>query len=68
MSAAGDFYLGQVALCDKAAAAASLPNQRDKYVRAGAAWQALADREIGIRAARDKQAAEKAALRIAAEG
>jgi hypothetical protein len=44
MSAASTFYLAQAALCAKAAAAATLPNQRERALRAQEAWQALADR------------------------
>lgn len=62
MSASGKFYLAQAATCAQAAENTALANQRDKYLRAQAAWQALADREIGIVAARDLREAEKAAL------
>lgn len=62
MSASGEFYLAQVAQCARAAEEASLPNLRDKYVRAQAAWQALADRELKNDAAREKREAEKALL------
>ena len=62
MSASGKFYLAQAALCAQSAQSTLLGNQRDKYLRAEAAWQALADREIGIVAARDLRDAEKAAL------
>ena len=61
MSASGKFYLAQVALCAQSAETTPLANQREKYLRAQAAWQALADREIGIVAARDLREAEKAA-------
>jgi hypothetical protein len=59
MSTAG-FYLTQAEQCAKAAADTLLDNQRDKYLRAQAAWQALADREDTVKAARDKRDAEKA--------
>ena len=61
MSASGKFYLAQAALCAQSAQGTALANQREKYLRAQAAWQALADREIGIVAARDLREAEKAA-------
>lgn len=61
MSASSQFYLSQAALCARSAAGASLANERDKYLRAQAAWQALADRELGIKAAREKRDAERAA-------
>jgi len=60
MSASGKFYLAQAALCALNAEQTALANQRDKYLRAQLAWQALADREIGIVAARDLRDAEKA--------
>jgi|GEM_PF-742699 len=64
MSASCQFYLDQAALCAKSAACATLDNQRATYVRAGAAWQALADREIEITIAREKRDAEKVARQI----
>ena len=65
MSASGKFYLAQAELCALSAEKTALANQKDKYLRAQAAWQALADREIGIVAARDLRDAEKAALGLA---
>jgi len=64
MSASCQFYLDQAALCAKSAERATLANQRETYVRAGAAWQALADREIDITTAREKRDAEKIARQI----
>ncbi len=64
MSASCQFYLDQAALCAQSAERATLANQRETYVRAGAAWQALADREIDIAAAREKRDAEKVARQI----
>ncbi|KUR78971.1 hypothetical protein AQZ49_05995 [Novosphingobium sp. FSW06-99] len=64
MSASCQFYLDQAALCAKSAERATLANQRETYVRAGAAWQALADREIDITIAREKRDAEKVARQI----
>jgi hypothetical protein len=64
MSASCQFYLDQAALCAKSAERATLDNQRATYMRAGAAWQALADREIEITAAREKRDAEKVARQI----
>jgi hypothetical protein len=37
------FYVEQAVSCGKAAAAATLANERDKFLQAQAAWQALAD-------------------------
>ena len=68
MSASGKFYLAQAELCAQSAEKTALANQKDKYLRAQAAWQALADRETGIVAARDLRDAEKAALGIAELG
>lgn len=59
MSTSG-FYLAQAANCARSAAATQLDNQRETYLRAQAAWQALADREIGVKAARDLREAERA--------
>jgi hypothetical protein len=64
MSASCQFYLDQAALCAKSAEGATLANQRATYERAGAAWQALADREIDIATAREKRDAEKVARQI----
>jgi hypothetical protein len=64
MSASCQFYLDQAALCAKSAQGAKLANQRETFVRAGAAWQALADREIDIAAAREKRDAEKVARQL----
>lgn len=61
MSGSSQFYLTQAALCAKSAQGTVLPNLRDKYLQAEAAWQALADRELGIRAAREQREADKAA-------
>lgn len=60
MSVSSQFYQNQASVCARSAEGTTLPNQRDKYLRAQAAWQALADREIGIKAARDLREAEKA--------
>jgi hypothetical protein len=64
MSASSQFYIDQAALCAKSAAGATLANQRETYMRAGAAWQALADRENDIAVAREKRDAEKVARQI----
>ena len=55
------FYLQQVANCAQAAAATPLANQRNKFLQAMAAWQALADRETAVREVRERREAEKAA-------
>ena len=52
LTVAGRFYLEQVATCAVAAASAALANQRETWLRAEAAWQALADREIRVTNAR----------------
>lgn len=58
MSVSGEFYLEQATLCASSAAAANLSNQRDTLLRACAAWQALADREFKVKAARELRALE----------
>ena len=66
MSVSGKFYLAQVAICERAAEDTVLANQRDKYLRAKAAWQALADRENDIAEARVQREADRAAMGDAA--
>ena len=66
MTASSQFYLAQAAICTKSAQNASLANQRDMYLRAGAAWQALADREDDVTAAREQRDADKVARQIIA--
>ncbi|WP_353228474.1 hypothetical protein [Novosphingobium sp.] len=66
MTASSQFYLAQAAICTKSAQNASLANQRDMYLRAGAAWQALADREDDVTAAREQRDADKVARQIVA--
>ncbi|MBS0255045.1 MAG: hypothetical protein JSS36_07525 [Proteobacteria bacterium] len=60
MSATCQFYLLQVDQCARAAAGAQLDNQRDIFLRAQAAWQSLADRELGNKLAREQREAERA--------
>ena len=67
MFASSQFYLNQAALCAKSAAGTLLPNQRETFLRAQAAWQALADREIEIKAARDLRDAERAEAGVSLE-
>ncbi len=61
MTASSEFYLVQAAQCARSAERATLANQRETYLRAGAAWQALADRELDVTTAREARDAEKAA-------
>jgi hypothetical protein len=63
MTVAGDFYEAQAAECARAAAASNLPMLRDKYLAAGAAWEALAEREALVAAARARRIAEEAMRR-----
>lgn len=67
MSVSTEFYLRQVAVCAKAASETPLANQRDIYLRAEAAWQALADREVRTKTAREQREAEKAEISVSAE-
>lgn len=60
MAVSSEFYLDQIAQCAEAAAAATLTNQRNKYLQARAAWQVLADREVLNEASRAKREAAKA--------
>ena len=52
MSPPANFYLEQVAICARAARDCRLDNEREKYLRSQAAWQALADRTIEVATAR----------------
>jgi hypothetical protein len=56
------FYIEQAASCGAAAAAATLANQRDKYLSAQTAWQTLADAAAKTR----DEAAKREAARSAA--
>lgn len=44
MSTPASFYRQQAENCARSAAATKLPNQRDTFLRAEAAWQDMADR------------------------
>jgi len=66
MSVTGDFYSDQARQCAEAAAACDLPMLREKYLSAGAAWEALAMRETNIARARERRIADQEA-RLAAE-
>ena len=67
MSATSDFYLAQAAENARAAAATQLDNVRERCLRSEAAWLAMADRLLRNEAARDQQAADKAAMQVDAE-
>ena len=60
MTVSGQFFLNQASSCATSAAGSKLANQRETYLRAQAAWQALADREFGLKAARAQREADKA--------
>ena len=62
MAEAGAFYARQAESCGKAAAAATLTNERDTFLQAQAAWQALADKTVFVQAQTAKREAERAAL------
>jgi hypothetical protein len=54
------FYIEQAAQCGAQASAATLDNERDKFLSAQAAWQGLADalaRSLAERAKREAAAA-----------
>jgi hypothetical protein len=53
------FYKQQAENCAKAAAAATLANERDKFLQAQAAWRSLADAMAFTQAAAAKREAER---------
>ena len=53
MSATDDFYRTQAKACAESAARAQLDNQRQIYLSAQRAWEALANRTADFLAARD---------------
>lgn len=59
MATSAQFYLQQAAICEEAAGAALLDNQRDTLQRSRAAWLALATRELEVQAARIKRDQER---------
>lgn len=60
MRATSDFFETQIGMCARQAAEAVLTNQRDMFLRAQAAWQALADKEQLAQAERGKRLPERA--------
>ncbi len=62
MSQPVSFYITQAANCATAAAAATLVNEREKYLSAQAAWQALADATAKTRDEAAKRDAARAAV------
>ncbi|MES2492992.1 MAG: hypothetical protein V4579_06885 [Pseudomonadota bacterium] len=62
MSVSDDFYITQAQICAKAADDTSLPMLQEKYRRAEAAWNTLANREADIKSARQRRESEKAAV------
>lgn len=60
MSATSEFYLARVAQCGREADEADLVNVRERWLRARATWQAMADRALKGEADRRQQAANKA--------
>jgi hypothetical protein len=65
MSQTAAFYVNQAASCEKAAAEASLANEREKFRQAQAAWQALADATIRTSEESAKRDAERKAAALA---
>jgi len=61
MTVAGEFYSDQARQCALAAAECDLPMLREKYLSAGAAWEALAQRETTIATARARRIADQEA-------
>lgn len=68
MSVTSDFYLARAAQCEREAGEADLINVRERCLRAGAAWQAMADRVLKGEADRMQHAADKAALQEQFDG
>lgn len=62
MAHQSEFYMQQAENCGTAAAAATLANERDKYLQAQAAWQALAAASAKIRDGAAKRDALRAGL------
>lgn len=52
MATPARFLLDQAESCARAAAAATLSNQRDTFLRSEAVWRTLAEREIATQTAR----------------
>jgi hypothetical protein len=66
MTTPASFYRLQAEACARSAAATNLPNQRDTFLRAAAAWQDMADRSqrtVDARLVRE----EESRARVAAE-
>lgn len=59
MAEAVAFYVRQAESCGKAAAESTLANERDKFLKAQAAWQALADKTALVQAQAAKREAER---------
>jgi hypothetical protein len=53
------FYEEQAEICARAAAEATLPNERDKFLQAQAAWKSLAEGRAFTQAAAAKREAER---------
>jgi hypothetical protein len=54
------FYLEQAAQCGRDAEAATLPLQRERFLRSQDAWQKLADQRGAVQAERHRLETEKA--------
>ncbi|MFA7603430.1 MAG: hypothetical protein WCY29_10525 [Novosphingobium sp.] len=59
MAEAISFYARQAESCAKAAAEATLANQKTKFLQAQAAWQALADKTALVQARAARREAER---------
>jgi hypothetical protein len=66
MSVTSDFYLARANECSREAEASTLDNVRERYLRAEAAWRAMAGRLQRGEQLRDEAATEKAARTEAA--
>ncbi len=61
MSTTSEFYLARAAECARDAAATTLDNVKDRFLRSEHAWRTMADRVHRGEEMRDTAAAEKAA-------
>lgn len=64
MATSAQFYLHQAAVCEQAAEATLLDNQRETLLRSRTAWLALANRELEIQAGRAKREQERAQVQL----
>ena len=59
MRGTSQFFQNQIDHFTLMAAGSALPNQREMFLRAQIAWQALADKESSAQSERDKRTADR---------